>query len=239
MNKNQQRHKRKESFSILLLSNTGKSNRQFHLSFNALRILLATLVLICIAFICLLCQYVYGRSRQSYNQEKLNSQEQLVKQLEMENQTLSEEKTDLTEELEVYRQAEAEAAAAADTSSITLPSHYPCSGTNFLATTFSEDHPCLTMRAMKKCKVVAAGAGKVVTVGATDTYSVLIEIMHESGCRTRYMSHKTADIRTKPGKKVKEGDVLFTITRDETMVDYQVLINETPLDPLTILDAKG
>ena len=76
-------------------------------------------------------------------------------------------------------------------------------------------------------------------MGATDTCSVLVEILHENGCRTRYMSHKKADIRTTPGKKVKEGEVLFTITRDETMVDYQVLFNETPIDPLTILDAKG
>ena len=42
----------------------------------------------------------------------------------------------------------------------------------------------------------------------------------------------------KPGARVKEGDILFTITKDETLVDYQVVTEEL-IDPLSILDAKG
>ena len=43
---NNQRHKRKESLSVLLISNTGRDNRQFNIPVPLLRLLPAVLVLI-------------------------------------------------------------------------------------------------------------------------------------------------------------------------------------------------
>ena len=42
-----QRHKRRESFSILLISNTDRSSRQFNVSLPAIRFLLVILLLLC------------------------------------------------------------------------------------------------------------------------------------------------------------------------------------------------
>ncbi len=44
----QQRHKHKESFSILLISHTGRESRQFHISLFSFRLFLLFLLLLCV-----------------------------------------------------------------------------------------------------------------------------------------------------------------------------------------------
>ena len=46
----QQKHKRKESFSLLLVSNTGKDTRYFFLSLRTLRLVIVLMLLVCITF---------------------------------------------------------------------------------------------------------------------------------------------------------------------------------------------
>ena len=47
---NQQKHKRKESYSLLLVSNTGKDTRQFYLSLKTLRMIIVLMLLVCATF---------------------------------------------------------------------------------------------------------------------------------------------------------------------------------------------
>ena len=41
------------------------------------------------------------------------------------------------------------------------------------------------------------------------------------------------------GARVQAGDILLTITKDDTQLDYQILYEEKSVDPLEIIDAKG
>jgi murein DD-endopeptidase MepM/ murein hydrolase activator NlpD len=41
------------------------------------------------------------------------------------------------------------------------------------------------------------------------------------------------------GAQVKKGDTLFTITAENTELDYEVLYGDEFIDPLSIIAAKG
>lgn len=232
---NHQRHKRKESFSILFLSNTGESRKQFYVSRLFLRLSFIILFMICLAAGWMIYTSVTARSRQSRLQEQVAAQEQQVRQLESEKQNLNNEKSSLQKEIEVLSPPAIEENGEKDS---VVPKRYPCSGSNVLSSTFSEDQPYLTLMASAKSKIVAAGNGTVTIVGSNAACPVIVEIKHENGYLTRYMCHEKAKQKVKPGASVKEGDTLFTITEDETLVDYQVTTEEL-IDPMSILDAKG
>ena len=101
------KHKHKETFSILLISNTGQNSKQFHVSHFFLRLLTFFVVILCIAFGWLMYQYWtdietkfadsgFGRKEsagesetQTELMERLAEQEKLVAQLEEEKDSLS------------------------------------------------------------------------------------------------------------------------------------------------------
>lgn len=238
---NHQRHRRKESFSILFLSNTGERSKQFYVSRLFLQMSVIVLLLICLAIGWLIYQSLSGQARRGHLQDKLSEQEKLVSQLETEKQKLNTEKAALAKEVETLRppaDSGTKDGQADPGGASVVPKRYPCSGSNVLASTFTTDKPYLTLMVSAKSKIVAAGGGTVSIIGSNATCPVIVEITHENGYRTRYMCHEKVEQKVKSGARVKEGDVLFAITKDETLVDYQVVTEEL-IDPLSILDAKG
>lgn len=251
-----QRHKRKESYSILLISNTGRTSRQFQLSTVAIRLLLIILLLTCTVAGLLAYTYSTAHKVQTDLRTRLSEQEQLVETLTAENTSLKEEQQTLTEENEALKReseqyaeearAATEAAAAAiaeeesepETDS-TYPSRYPSSGASVLSSSYSEEQPYLTITTYAESTIVAAGDGTVVAVASDDIYHHIIEIQHESGYKTRYLCHQEANVEVEEGAQVQAGDLLLTITADDTQMDYQVLDAEGPVDPLSVIDAKG
>ncbi len=249
-----ERHKRKESFSVLLISNMGRSSKQFHITLFALRLIFFILLFICVAAGWLTYEFVVNHRVQSTLREQIATQEDTVRQLTKEKEALDGEKLALSEENETLKQegarkAEEEAAAAAaaeqeaaeqepeDNSS--TPTRYPFSGASVLKSNYSDEQPYLSVNTYADCAVIAAGSGTVVSVRSDDTYPHIIEIQHESGHLTRYMCHGEAQVETEEGAEVQIGDTLFTVTADETPVDYQIIVDEAPVDPLSIIDAKG
>ncbi len=244
---NNQRHKRKESYSILLISNTGRTSRQFQLSTVAIRLLLVILLLTCTVAGLLAYTYSTAHKVQTELRTRLSEQEQLVTTLTAENTSLKEEQQTLTEENEALKReseqyaqearAAAEAMAAAEAaaeeeaepeSDSTYPSRYPSSGASVLSSSYSEEQPYLTITTYTD-----------VAVASDDIYHHIIEIEHESGFKTRYLCHQEASVEVEEGAQVKAGDLLLTITADDTQMDYQVLNAEGPVDPLSVIDAKG
>ena len=255
---NNQRHKRRESYSILLISNTGRTSRQFQLSTVAIRLLLVILLLTCTVAGLLAYTYSTAHKVQTELRTRLSEQEQLVTTLTAENTSLKEEQQTLTEENEALKReseqyaqearAAAEAMAAAEAaaeeeaepeSDSTYPSRYPSSGASVLSSSYSEEQPYLTITTYTDSTIVAAGDGTVVAVASDDIYHHIIEIEHESGFKTRYLCHQEASVEAEEGAQVKAGDLLLTITADDTQMDYQVLNAEGPVDPLSVIDAKG
>ncbi|GFI68932.1 hypothetical protein IMSAG249_00753 [Lachnospiraceae bacterium] len=251
----QQRHKRKESFYILLISNTGRSNRQFQISLSILRTLFAFLLILCVALGWLAYQFSIAHTVQSSLKEQLSSQEQLVRQLEAEKESLNTEKQALIAENESLLQQPEPSAAAQETEQADVeeaeaepeeaeadpffPSLYPSSDTAMLLSAYSQEQPYLSITVHAEGKIIAAGSGTIVTVSSDDTYPLIVEVDHGNGYMTRYMSQQEAESGLEQDTQIQAGDTLFTIITDNTQLDYQVLLNGEPVDPLSVFDAKG
>ena len=104
---------------------------------------------------------------------------------------------------------------------------------------YSEEQPYLSISARSEGNVIAAGDGTVTSITSDDTYPQIIEISHASGHTTRYMCRQEAQLDAQEGAQVLAGDTLLTITTDETQLDYQVIFDGEPIDPLTVIEAKG
>lgn len=242
----EQRHKRRESFSILLISNTGQKNRHFHISLFGLRMLAFIPILVCVVIAGLAYQLFLNHGKETVLRGQIVSQSQMIQQLEDEKEAWNNEKIELTAENESLHQQlqedteinEADAAEEPEQDS-SFPSRYPCSETGMLADTYSAEHPYLSISMQAEGSIVAAGDGTVTSVGSDDTYPLIIEIEHGNGYKTRYMCLQNVTSKPEEGTPVKIGDTLVTIETDTAQLDYQVILNNQPIDPFMVLDAKG
>ncbi len=240
-------HKHKESFSLLFISNTGKAGRQFHISQFAFRALICLIVVICAAA-AIMGYMVYrlypsGGGQQDLK-EQLETKEQLVVQLEAEKNSLNDEmqalkaeNAELKEEIE-NKEAEAEAEPEPDPEDY-VPIRYPSSGISSVLASYSEEQPYLSINTHVEGNIVATGDGTVTSVTSDDTCPVIIEVEHKKGYKTRYMCHQEAEVMATEGAQVEAGDTLFTITIDDTQLDYEITFEGNPIDPLTVIKAKG
>ncbi len=250
---NSQRHKRRESFSILLISNADQSSRQFDVSLPLIRFLLCLLLLILIAAGLSVYGFLSRQGVESKLRSQLAEQEAMVQQLTTEKESLETEKTNLIAENESLR-AEAEEAVAAmaekeaaeqeaeeaePEEDPAVPTRYPYSGASVLLSSYTEEQPWLSLSTYTGGTVTAAGNGTVAVISSDDTYRHIIEIEHGNGYRTRYLCQQDADQSAEEGAQVQAGDTLLTITTDETQVDYQIIYQEAPVDQLSVIDAKG
>ena len=242
----QQRHKRRESFSVLLISNVDRSNRQFSVSLTFIRLIFFLILLILAVIGILTFLFLAGNQKQNMLLAQLTTQEAMVEQLNAEKdvldneiQALRAENNDLRQVSKIITTKREEAAAEEAPASNPLPTLFPSSGSGILIETYSEDRPYLSINTHTEGKIVATGDGTVVTVGSDDTYPLILEIEHENGYKTRYMCNQDVQVQTEEGSQVKAGDLLCTITSDDTQLDYQIFLNEEAIDPIRIIDAKG
>ncbi|MDE5598643.1 MAG: M23 family metallopeptidase [Lachnospiraceae bacterium] len=243
-------HNHKESFSILLISNTGQQSKQFHISRFATRLLIVLLVLICVAIggaVWIFCQNPFEGIVQNNNlQAQIDSQAQTIQQLETEKEALAQELAALQQENENILQTmdtpndeiEAESDTPEDPDA-GIPRRYPTSGTSGRLSSFSEEEPYLAISTHTEGNIIATGNGTVTVVSSDDTYPVIVEVEHDKGYRTRYMCRQEADVQATKGAQVEAGDTLFTITVDNSQLDYQILFEGEPIDPLTVIEAQG
>ena len=240
-------HKHKESFSILLISNTGNEGREFHISQLTLRLLICMFVLICVVALSMsfivFGFYPVGAGHRNLSKQ-LETKEQLVAQLETEKENLNNEILALQEENETLKQAsennddETNKESESDPDS-TIPRRYPSSGVSAVLASYSEEQPYLSINTHTEGNIVATGNGTVTTVTSDETYPIIIEVEHDKGYKSRYMCHQDAEVQATEGAQVEAGDTLFTITIDDTQLDYQITFEENPIDPLTVIEAKG
>ena len=263
-----QRHKRKESFSVILVSNTGQRNRQFQVSQAVFCIFLVLLLLFCVVAGWMSYWFMAGYRKQTELRTRLSSQEQLVRELETENKTLNAEKLALAAEKETLnnekqlleseletlqadfaaKTKEAESAVAeiaaiqsADADSkFPPPRRYPYSGTSALISQYSQEQQYISLGTRITGNVIAAGDGVIISIGSDDTYPIIIEVEHIGNYKTRYMCRGQAALQQlEVGDQVQTNDILFTITEDNTQFDYQIFYKNELIDPLTVIDAKG
>lgn len=237
-----QRHKHKESFSLLLISNTGKTSRQFHVSPIIFRLFAVLMLLICVSLGWLGYEFSAGQKKETNLQEQIVSQAQLIQQLETEKENLNNEKLVLTSENETLLQTvkeNTEETNPEEAEAPALPNRYPCTGSGILISSYSQEQPYISIDTQAEGKIIAAGNGTILSVTSDNTYPIIIEIEHENGYRTRYMCKKNAELRAEEGAQVFTGDILVNINTNNTQLDYQIIYENEPIDPLTIIEAEG
>ena len=260
---NSRKHRRKESFSVLLISNTGQNTRHIHITRSFMRVFTVFLLCVCGAFGWLMYQYlsVYGITGDFVNAGevakaseatgeaellgRIAEQEKMVQQLEEEIDSLSRRNDELTSENKALLAA---AKSSMDTASAgknnpeddpAYPSLYPYSGAGGVSEKYSEGHPYVSINMEAEGDVVAAGDGTVTMVGSDDTYPLIIEIEHGNGYRTRYMFLQEAAPLQDEGTQVQSGTALVSVDINNVQLDYQVIYEESPIDPLIVFEAKG
>lgn len=254
------KHKRKESFSVLLISNTGHNSRQYHVSKSCLRLFTVLVLLICITFGWFAYQYLMGQGNinvavagnENENQtdllEQIASQQEVIQQLEEEKEDLNNQNLALTSENKALLEAaksnmgvdsmvETESAEVPDDDF--FPSRYPYSEAGNVTTKYSQDHPYISIETQGEGSIIAAGEGTVSAVSSDDDYPLIIEIEHGNGYRTRYMFAQSAEPMYAEGDQVHIGDVLAATDAQNEQLDYQVIFEDEPIDPLIVFEAKG
>lgn len=241
-----QRHKRKESFSILLISNTDRHSRQFQISLFSIRLILSLLLILCVAAGLLIYHLSTGYRERNSLRTQLNSQKEMTQQLQSENkelrrsneqlktaQTQNETKTkENTQETKEEQNVEPEKDTA-------FPSRYPTQGSSIMQSAYSTEHPCLTINTHIGCNIITTADGTVTSISSDDTYKYIIEVQHANGYSTRYLCNQDAELKAAEGTTVHVGDILLSINVDNTLIDYQIIYNGAPIDPLTLINAKG
>ncbi len=253
MRRQKQRHVHKESFSVLLIPNTGGKSRQFHVTRFSFRLCVCLLIFVLLAVAGGAAWTGYQFSRQENVRREMAQQEEKIVALEAEKKALEQEKETLLAQMETLEQekvtvkeekstadageeTEEESAPEKDTS---IPRRYPYTGISTVLSNYSAEQQYLSLNTSSDGNVVATGDGMVVTVDSDDTYAHIIEVEHNNGYKTRYMCREEAQTQMQVGAQVQAGDILLTVLTDDTQLDYQVLFEEEAIDPLTVFEAKG
>ena len=257
----QRKHRRKESFSVLLISNTGQNLRQFRITKSFARLFGVFVLCVCAAFGWFTYQYLFANeivsshvnasegSGETELLDRIVEQEELVQRLEEENETLSRRNDELVSENKALL---AVAKTTMDTSAVdalssdeaaeddpSFPSMYPYSETGEVSVKYSESHPYVSIDTQTAGDIVAAGDGTIAAIGSDDTYPLIIEIEHGNGYKTRYMLPQSAEPLLEAGEQVQAGTALVSVDIQNEQLDYQVLYDEQPIDPMDVFEAKG
>ena len=261
----QRRHRRKESFSILLVSNTGRNNRHFHVSGFFLWLVIVFVFVVCSCLGWFIYGYVSGNklvldhifagrsTEQNMDQTEflaqIEAKEELIRKLEEEKDTLSKQNDALTSENKALFEAaktntgtgemDGEEQADDRAADPAFPSLYPYSETSAVSVKYSDDHPYVSIDLQAEGNVISAGNGMVSMVSADDNYPLIIEIEHGNGYKTRYMLLQNAEPLYEDGAQVQAGAAIVPVDINNTQLDYQVIYREDPIDPLIVFEAKG
>lgn len=95
----------------------------------------------------------------------------------------------------------------------------------------------LLFEASKGTNVVAAGAGVVSEIVTHSKFEYKLTIDHENGYKSIY--YNSGSPMVKEGDEVISGYVLFIIEDDNKKFGYQILENDVPIDPTSVLAIDG
>lgn len=238
-----ERHKRKEIFSFILVSNIDNRSRQFSISAFRLRILMG-IFLILLVGIGLLVYLFMGRSYDEYRVQKQleEKEEQILELIEEKNLLTVSEESLLVEiqrlESRIKELENAENTQEAEESKNKTPKLYPLKEAGELQGTFTKEEPYLTINIQKGNMVIATGDGIVNLVDYDESYVHSIEIEHAGGYVSRYLCSKDAEIEVTEGEEVKARDTLFKIASPNTKLHYQIMINNEPINPFQVMKGE-
>lgn len=237
-----ERHKRKEIFSFILVSNMDNRSRQFSISALRLRVLLGILFLLLVG-IGVVFYLFFERGYDKYQAEKkIKEKEAEIVKLKEEMELMVSAEESLRGEIDRLNHRIEELEQPQETpeeeKKNIVPKLYPLEQAGDLKGTFTEEEPYLTINVQKGNKVIATGDGIVTLVDYDEAYVHSIEIEHADGYISRYLCNKDAKVEVSEGEEVKARDPLYEITSSGTSLHYQIMVNNEPINPFQVMKGE-
>lgn len=96
--------------------------------------------------------------------------------------------------------------------------------------------PMLLFKANEGTAVIASGAGTVIECIVIDNQRS-VKIDHNNGYLSIYQC--ASDYKVQEGQPVDKGTILFSMTANEEMLKYQIMLDGKLIDPLEIMEIDG
>ena len=237
-----ERHKRREIYSFILVSNMDNRSRQLSISAVKLKVLL-TILLFLVLTVGVFLYLFFSRSSKEYILEnKLQAQEQQLIKLEEEITRLTEYADTLSKEKEELQESKEETLPQENIEEVSsgenIPKLYPLDGEGNTISTFTVEQPYLIIDILKGNNVIATGDGVVTLIDYDDNYTHSIEIDHGEGYISRYLCKQKVEIKVEEGSQVKARDSVFAVVANNTQLYYQVMLNNEPLNPFQVMKGE-
>ena len=180
--------------------------------------------------------------KESEKYQTLNSE---YKQLEHEYKELELELEKLNDEIIVLgdtisQNQEREVARENEKAQAAIPIGFPVEGIaepTDVPEVETEIEPAMYLEAAEDTVVVATGIGVVERIQKDVYDNTVVYVEHGNGYKSIYVN--TAEALIKEGTIVNKGTPIFCISDKNTLVKYQITLNEALIDPSTIIDIQG
>lgn len=248
-------HKRKTSYTVLLVPNTPeKKQRELH----ALPVLITTVLLIFL----IIC--AVGIAVISYQQGVIINKQNTIDSKDSEIVSANDAIKDLKKEIVSLNQVITSANKAVDSANkekdeavaeylklseevynLCAPTGCPVTGTATVPdNSRSGNNHLVTFETYVDANVIAAGNGTVESVLNTTTqetpsseYTYVITINHGNGYKSIYQCNETPMVVE--GDPVEKGQPLFKITVESEQFGYQIIEDDSYIDPWTMIEIYG
>ncbi len=235
----EQTNKRKSKFALLLVREKEDGTiRQHHI--NSWIIELSAFLLFILAVVAV-CQIVYKsiviedvRKETIEHLVAINNLTDANEALEAENSELINKVAVLSET--VAKKAAVEEVKEAEVAENSLPKGFPLSGSASMAE--SEDDPLtLIFHASEGNNIVTVGTGVVESIGLDEKYGTKLVVDHQNGYKSIYYNQGTPLVKV--GEELGKGYILFSVTKDNKELAYQILEEEKSINPMDMIEISG
>lgn len=234
--------KRKVKYSILLIPDvTTAEVKRFSLSQNLIHV-------VSMSFLVLICAIIIYGYYVSNHMVVANTSIQLLKEqlkgLEEEKAQLETAKKELTEKVAILsdtinNQEEARKSQEESLAEKYMPTAFPLTGT----ASYSEDtkdaqgEPIVIFTAAVGTEVIPAGNGRVADITEDADYGYCIAIDHDNGYISYYRDASAPCVEA--GDEVTRTTVLYKIEAGGENLGYQIVQDESYIDPLELMEIYG
>ncbi|MBO4376842.1 MAG: M23 family metallopeptidase [Lachnospiraceae bacterium] len=258
------KHKQKKTRYIVFTTNEADGEvKQIKLNNGVYRFLV---IIFCVILGAMIGFGIYeGRIYDFFAKQSIEHAKQIEElsldkaQLEMENESLNEKITLLSETLN--SKVEAENALNSEMEQMHVPTEFPLTGSAqaketdtisaiadmlFEATGAVIQHPgqvqatgdpIVVFKTEEGSTVVAAGSGTVILVDEDVNYGNQVVIDHGNGYITYYLNEGTPKV--KEGDEVTQGDLIYVIGSDNTTLGYQIKKDDAYINPMDLISISG
>ena len=233
------KHKRKTNHVVIVTSDAVDAKvRQFRIRPWILQVVI---LVMCVIIGGLIGYLVYEEKLWEVARQRNSEQQQTVKELENEKQTLLSQIDGLNDQIQILSntvnqkvQSENELTAALEKQS--LPTEFPLTGSASMQEA-AEGDPMCVFTASAGTTVVATASGTVTAVNDDADYGHSVWIDHGNGYVTIYRNK--GDATVKQGDEVVQGTTLFLIGEDNTTLGYQMMKDGAYISPMDMLAISG